>query len=68
MGELFKTEEAGEYLGGVPAGTLRAWRHLGKGPKSFAIGRNVRYRKEDLDAWLEAQYEESVRGDELVES
>jgi hypothetical protein len=26
----------------VPAATLRYWRHLGTGPRSFRIGRGVR--------------------------
>lgn len=41
----------------IPAGTLRYWRHCGTGPKSFKLGRRVMYRKEDVDAWIEAQYE-----------
>jgi hypothetical protein len=27
----------------VPVATLRYWRHLGAGPRSFRIGRGVRY-------------------------
>ena len=27
----------------VPLATLRYWRHLGTGPRSFRIGRGVRY-------------------------
>ena len=27
----------------VPVATLRYWRHLGSGPRSFRIGRGVRY-------------------------
>lgn len=36
----------------VPEGTLRYWRHLGSGPRSFKIGRHVRYWKTDLILWL----------------
>ena len=39
----------------VPEGTLRYWRHLGAGPKSFKIGRHVRYWKTDLIHWLSDQ-------------
>lgn len=64
--EFLRTEEASEYLGGIPSGSLRAWRHQRKGPKSFKLGGVVRYRKSDLDAWIAQQYEASVVGDELV--
>ena len=39
----------------TPAATLRYWRHLGTGPKSFKIGRRVVYRRADLEAWIESQ-------------
>ncbi len=43
---------------GVPAKTLAQWRYLGKGPAYARIGRYVRYRRQDVDAWIAAQ----VRG------
>jgi excisionase family DNA binding protein len=48
---LLDTEGAAEYLR-VPAGTLSQWRYLGRGPAYAHVGRAVRYRKVDLDAWL----------------
>jgi DNA-binding transcriptional MerR regulator len=39
----------------VPEATLRYWRHLGKGPKSFRNGKRVMYLEADVDAWLEEQ-------------
>lgn len=39
----------------VPEGTLRYWRHLGCGPRSFKIGRHVRYWRTDLILWLSEQ-------------
>lgn len=53
---------------GFPMGSLRAWRHQGKGPKSFLLGGRVMYRRSEVEAWIAQQYEESVRGDELVKS
>ena len=41
----------------IPEGTLRYWRHCGTGPKSFKLGRRIMYRKADVDAWIEAQYD-----------
>lgn len=39
----------------VPVATLRYWRHLGTGPRSFRIGRSVRYWHTEVLHWLEAQ-------------
>jgi predicted site-specific integrase-resolvase len=38
----------------VPEQTLAQWRYLGKGPAFIKVGRHVRYRDEDVEAWLEA--------------
>lgn len=39
----------------VPVATLRYWRHLGSGPRSFRIGRGVRYWRAEVLHWLEQQ-------------
>ena len=52
--EMLTLQEACAYLR-VPEGTLRYWRHLGSGPRSFKIGRHVRYWKADLVLWLTEQ-------------
>ena len=39
----------------VPEATLRYWRHLGTGPRSFRVGRGVRYWRSEVSAWLHAQ-------------
>lgn len=33
--------------------TVRYWRHVGKGPKSFKLGRRVLYDEVEVEAWLE---------------
>lgn len=33
--------------------TVRYWRHVGKGPKSFKLGRRVLYAAEDVQAFIE---------------
>ena len=38
----------------TPVATLRYWRHLGTGPHSFRVGRRVVYRRDDLQAWIDA--------------
>jgi predicted DNA-binding transcriptional regulator AlpA len=41
----------------VPVATLRYWRHIGKGgPKSFKIGNRVAYKLEDVEQWIQEQY------------
>lgn len=51
---LATAEQVAEYLG-VPMGTIYQWRHRNTGPKASKVGRHIRYRWEDVDAWLETQ-------------
>lgn len=51
---LLKPAEVAEYLG-VPKPTLYQWRHKGEGPPALRVGRHLRYRRSDVEAWLEAQ-------------
>ena len=59
------TDEQVHELTGVPKGTLRYFRHRGHGgPKSFALTpRAIRYRREDVLAWIEEAYAKEERGD-----
>lgn len=52
--ELITVLELAELLR-IPAATLRYWRHLGTGPRSFRVGRHVRYYRTDVDSWLQQQ-------------
>jgi excisionase family DNA binding protein len=52
--DLLTIGEAAELLR-APVATLRYWRHLGTGPRSFRLGRRVLYRYEDVQAWVEEQ-------------
>lgn len=36
----------------APAATVRYWRHLGTGPRSFRVGRRVVYRRHEVEQWL----------------
>lgn len=51
---LMTLVEVAEFLRTPPA-TLRYWRHLGIGPKSFKLGRTVRYWRDDVMSWLSQQ-------------
>jgi hypothetical protein len=52
--ELLNMTEVARLLR-VPVATLRYWRYLGSGPRSFRIGRGVRYWRTDVHAWLRDQ-------------
>lgn len=52
--ELWTTADVSAYLK-IPAGTLRQWRHRGFGPKGFAVGGAVRYRRSVVEAWTAQQ-------------
>ncbi len=36
----------------LPERTLAQWRYLNKGPAYLKVGRHVRYRRRDVEAWL----------------
>ena len=38
----------------TPVESVRYWRHVGKGPASFKVGRRVLYARDDVEAWLQA--------------
>ena len=59
--ELLTITEAAELLR-APVATLRYWRHLGTGPRSFRLGRRVLYRRDDLRAWIDAQHSQDSAG------
>ena len=39
---------------GVPEKTLAQWRYQGKGPTYIKVGKYVRYRSDDVEAYLTA--------------
>ncbi len=52
--ELLTMNEVSELIR-VAVDTLRYWRHLGCGPRSFKVGRTVRYWRSEVYQWLEEQ-------------
>jgi len=52
--EMLTMREVADLLR-VPEATLRYWRHLGKGPRGFRLGRSVRYWRTEVAVWLEEQ-------------
>lgn len=57
--KLLKPAEVAEYLG-VSEPTLADWRYRGKGPRYLICGKHRRYRRSDVEAWLNTRYAESA--------
>jgi excisionase family DNA binding protein len=51
--KLLTIKELSKYLQ-IPTQTLYGWRHEGFGPPALKVGRALRYRLTEVDAWLEA--------------
>jgi predicted DNA-binding transcriptional regulator AlpA len=49
--ELLTTAEVA-LMTRAPESTVRYWRHLGTGPRSFRLGRRVVYRRHEVEQWL----------------
>ena len=43
------------HLTGLSVASVRRWRLLRQGPKYLKIGAAVRYKPEDISAWLESR-------------
>jgi excisionase family DNA binding protein len=48
---LLSPQELADYLE-VPVKTIYSWRHHGKGPRGFRVGKHVRFRWGDVETWL----------------
>jgi excisionase family DNA binding protein len=54
QGRLMTPQELADYVG-VPVATTHVWRSKGVGPRAFKVGRHLRYRRADVDRWLESR-------------
>lgn len=62
MSERLMTEqEVADYLA-VHIATVRRLRRTGKGPPVVWVGRHPRYRRSEVDAWLDRHPEERQDG------
>lgn len=54
MERLMTRKQAAEYLGFAPQ-TLARYAWLRKGPRTTKLGKSVRYKLEDLEAWIKQE-------------
>ena len=54
LGRLLRASEVAEFLG-VPVKTLYQWRYKGVGPVGVRVGRHLRYRMVDVEAWVDGR-------------
>jgi excisionase family DNA binding protein len=54
---LMTVEQVADYLN-VPVKTVYRWRLTGTGPRGARVGRYVRFRRADVEAWVERRVEE----------
>ena len=48
---LWSVSDTARWLG-VPVATLYKWRHLGKGPHAYRLGRHLKYVPAEVRTWL----------------
>ena len=53
---LISAQELAEYLD-VPVKTLYAWRYRRQGPPGLRVGKHLRYRRIDVNEWIEQRTE-----------
>jgi len=49
---LIDVQQLADYLD-VPVKTLYAWRYRREGPPAFRVGRHLRYRRSDIQRWIQ---------------
>lgn len=54
LDNLMTVQDVAAYLG-VPVATVYQWNSRDVGPPRYRIGKYVRYRLTDVDAWIDRQ-------------
>jgi excisionase family DNA binding protein len=62
LAQLLTVSELAELLQ-VLEKTIYSWRYRGEGPPGVVVGRHLRYRPQDVAAWLETQMATLRHGD-----
>jgi excisionase family DNA binding protein len=61
VSDLMTLPEVAKYLR-VPQKSLYIWRHKHTGPPAARVGRHLRYRREDVDRWIDEQRDADMNG------
>ena len=59
--QQFMTPDEVANLLQVPVATLYGWRYKGVGPLSVRVGKHIRYRRADIDAWFDRRGQSEKR-------
>ena len=57
---LMTPQEVADFLA-LPVLTLQTWRAKRTGPRVYRVGRHVRYRREDVEDWLEREAAQAAK-------
>lgn len=55
MSSLMTLPEMCEELG-ITEATAYYWRQIGKGPKGARLGKSLRYKRSEVEAWIDEQF------------
>ncbi len=55
--EFLDIRQLSEWLG-IAMPTIYTWRHRGEGPPAYKLNNRVRFRRSDVELWLEDQREQ----------
>jgi len=55
---LLTVDQVAQWLG-KPKNTLYAWHSRGKGPRAIRVGNTLRYRRSEVERWLDANTDPS---------
>jgi excisionase family DNA binding protein len=64
---LIDVQQLADYLD-VPVKTLYAWRYRREGPPAFRVGRHLRYRRCDIQRWIEQQIDTGASAFRVTDS
>jgi len=57
---LASIDEVSQYLG-IPIATIYGWRLRGLGPPAAKVGRHLRFRWSDVEAWVDHKADATTR-------
>ena len=56
---LLDPPQLSALLNDIPIGTIYGWVHRGVGPRPIKVGRHLRWRRSEVERWLDEQTREA---------